>query len=79
VNLLKTTKGDLDLLRTIGPELEYGDLLSRSVVYDLGELSVRAIDLETLITSKEHADRAKDRYALPFLRELLRMGREGGE
>ena len=29
VNLLTTTKGDLDLLGTIGPELEYADLLDR--------------------------------------------------
>ena len=49
------------------------------MVYDLGELLVRAIDLKTLIASKEHADRAKDRYSLPFLRELLRMGREGND
>jgi predicted nucleotidyltransferase len=75
VNLLTTDHGDLDLLRNIGADLEYADLLPRTIEYDLGGLSVRAIDVETLIESKAFADRPKDRYALPFLHELLRLRR----
>jgi predicted nucleotidyltransferase len=79
VSLLTTNRGDLDLLRLIGKDLEYEHLLDRTVDYDLGELRVQAIDLETLIEAKEYADRPKDRYALPFLRELLRLKRESGD
>lgn len=71
VNLLSTSLGDLDLLRHIGDGLDYPALVSRSVAYDLDGLTVRAIDLATLIEAKELADRPKDRYALPFLRALL--------
>ncbi len=77
VNLLRTSFGDLDLLRSIGPGLEYSALLSRSREYDLEDLRrIRAIDLETLIEAKEIANRPKDHYALPFLKELLRLTRE---
>jgi predicted nucleotidyltransferase len=79
VNLLTTDQGDLDLLRNIGAGLEYADLLPRTIEYDLGGLRIRAIDLETLIESKAFADRPKDRYALPFLQELLRLRRSRDE
>lgn len=32
---------------------------------------MRVLDLETIIETKEHADRPKDRYQLLFLRQLL--------
>jgi hypothetical protein len=35
VNLLTTDHGDLDLLRNIGADLEYADLLPRTIEYDL--------------------------------------------
>lgn len=73
INLLVTDHGDLDLLQMIGENLRYQDLLSRSIPYTLEDLQLQAIDLETLIAAKEHADRPKDRYALPFLRQLLAM------
>lgn len=75
VNLLKTRLGDLDLLREIGNQLDYEALLERSLEYDLEGASIRAIDLETLIEAKEVANRPKDHYALPFLRELLHLKR----
>lgn len=75
VNLLKTKLGDLDLLREIGNQLGYQELLERSLEYDLEGARIRAINLETLIEAKELANRPKDHYALPFLRELLDLKR----
>lgn len=57
MNLLRTSFGDLDLLRTIGTDLGYEELLSRSVEYDLEGLRIRAIDLVTLIEAKRIANR----------------------
>lgn len=79
MNLLRTSLGDLDLLRTIGADLGYEDLLSRSIEYDLDGLKIRAIDLATLIEAKRFANRPKDLYAIPFLEELLRQQRIRGE
>ncbi len=71
MHLLKTSCGRVDLLRTVGKDLVYHDLVERSRVFDVAEFQVRALDLETIIETKEHADRPKDRYQLPFLRQLL--------
>ncbi len=38
---------------------------------EVDELRVRVLDLATIIETKEHADRPKDRYQLLFLRQLL--------
>lgn len=73
MHLLVTDFGRLDILRSIGAGLTYRDLLSRSYEYDVEGIRLRAIDLETLIETKEHANRPKDQYALPFLRQLLEM------
>lgn len=78
VNLLETNLGALDLLRSIGHGLEYPQLLARSVDYDLDGLTVRAIDVETLIEAKAFADRPKDRLALPFLLALRDSEGRGG-
>ena len=48
-------------------------IATRDLDLDLGDFRIRAIDLETLIQSKVFAGRPKDHYALPFLRELLRI------
>ncbi len=71
MHLLKTSCGRVDLLRTVGKDLAYHDLVERSRVFDVAEFRVRALDLETIIETKEYADRPKDRYQLPFLRQLL--------
>lgn len=76
VHLLKTDLGNLDLLREVGDALVYEDLTSRSVEYDLEAFSVRALDVPALIATKTYADRPKDRYALPFLQELLRIDQQ---
>jgi predicted nucleotidyltransferase len=70
-NLL-TRYGPMDLLGTIGRALRYSDLLPRSVTMKVGEdLTVRVIDLETLIAIKEELGTEKDRAMLPILRRTL--------
>ncbi len=71
LHLLKTSCGRVDVLRTVGKHLVYQDLVERSRVLDIAEFRVRVLNLETIIETKEHADRPKDRYQLPFLRQLL--------
>ena len=73
MNLLRTDLGDLDVLTTIGDGLKYRDLFARSREYALAEVTVRAVDLPTLIESKEYANREKDRYGLVFLRKTLAL------
>ena len=70
--LLVTTHGDLDCLGTVGDGQGYEDLLERAPELSLGEgMSVRVIDLPTLIELKEKAGRPKDLAALPVLRATL--------
>jgi predicted nucleotidyltransferase len=70
--LLVTTHGDLDCLGTVGDGQSYEDLLDRAPELNLGEgMSVRVIDLPTLIELKEKAGRPKDLAALPVLRATL--------
>jgi len=71
VHLLNTTCGRVDLMRTVGHDLGYTELLGRSKELEIEELSVRVLELEAIIETKEQADRPKDRYQLPFLRQLL--------
>ena len=73
MNLFDTDLGELDVLRSIGHDLMYSDLLTRSHDYHVSGLRVRAIDLPTLIEAKEIAGRPKDHQALLFLRETLAM------
>jgi hypothetical protein len=71
MHLLKTRCGRVDVLRTVGKDLAFHDLVGKSRVLEVEELRVRVLDLETIIETKEHADRPKDRYQLLFLRQLL--------
>lgn len=71
MHLLKTNRGRLDVLRTAGRDLAYHDLLDRSRVLEVADSRIRVLDLEAIIETKEHANRPKDRYQLPFLRQLL--------
>ena len=71
IHLLKTRCGRVDVLRTVGKDLAFHDLVGKSKVLEVEELRVRVLDLETIIETKEHADRPKDRYQLLFLRQLL--------
>lgn len=71
VHLLETRLGRVDLMRTIGRDLGFDDLIGRTLEMEVGAFSVPVLDLEAIIETKEHADRPKDRYQLPFLRQLL--------
>jgi hypothetical protein len=69
---LITRFGPLDLLGTIGRNLNYEDLLPHSVEMDIGEgIRIRVLDLETLIAIKEELGGEKDRAMLPTLRRTL--------
>jgi hypothetical protein len=70
--LLMTRFGPLDLLGAVGKDREYGDLLSQAVEMKVGTgVSVRVLDLATLIKVKEEAGQAKDRAVLAVLRRTL--------
>jgi predicted nucleotidyltransferase len=70
--LLVTTHGDVDCLGAVGEGRTYEDLVDHAPELSLGEgLSVRVIDLPTLIELKEKAGRPKDLAVLPVLRATL--------
>ncbi|HEX5269006.1 MAG TPA: hypothetical protein VFW33_00900 [Gemmataceae bacterium] len=77
-HLLMTRFGPLDILGTIARERGYEDLLPRSagLQVEIG-LSVRLLDLETLIMTKEETGRDKDKAVLPVLRRTLEERRQG--
>ena len=81
-NLLHTELGALDVLSVIGHGFTYQDLVGRTIVYELGAMEVRVLELAGVIESKEQANRDKDRAVLPILRQTLalkdRLG-EGGD
>jgi len=53
-------------------------LLDRSFEYEVAELRLRVLDLETVIETKELANRDKDRAVLPILRRTLEFKRSVG-
>ncbi len=73
VNLLDTDLGDLDVLERIRGDLSYQELLDRVVEYEVADLRLKVANLETVIESKEHANRDKDRATLPILRRTLEV------
>ena len=71
-HLLMTRAGPLDVLGAIGAGRDYAYLLPRSeAVTVAGSLTVRVLDLPTLIQVKEEAGRDKDAQGLVVLRHLL--------
>lgn len=70
MHLLRTRHGRVDLLKTIEPDQGFEDLVTRSRIFEVGDASVRVLDLDAIIDSKSEADRPKDRFQLPFLRQL---------
>ena len=71
---LVTTMGPLDLLCTIGRGLAFEDLLPHTTSMELGGgAAVKVLNLETLIGLKEELNGDKDRIALPFLRQALKL------
>ena len=70
--LLATRYGDLDVLGAIGNGRGYEQLVADSVEMKVAEgVSVRVLDLPTLIAVKEEAAREKDLAVLPILRSAL--------
>lgn len=71
-----TDAGPLDVLAELrdsdGGRHDYDDLLTRSVGYQVGTVTVSLAALEDIISSKEFAGRDKDLEGLPELRELQR-------
>ena len=73
---LVTAHGDLDLSFVPSGTGGYDDLRARAVEHDLGDgLRAAVATLEDVIRSKEAANRAKDRAALPTLHLLLERKR----
>ncbi len=77
--LLETEIGPIDFLGAIGASdrpLDYGALLSRSLVLELGGFTIRVLDLESIIDLKRATGRPKDLAVLPVLESTLkRRGR----
>jgi predicted nucleotidyltransferase len=75
LNLI-TKFGPLDLLGTIGRDLDYRALLPHSSEKIVAEgVTIRVLDLETLIAIKEELGGEKDRAMLPLLRGTLEENR----
>lgn len=74
-HLLRTDLGPLDVLIRVGKDLTYAELLDRCVEYEVADLRLKVLDLQTVIESKEFANRDKDRAALPILRRTLELKR----
>lgn len=71
-SLLLTRFGPLDILSEIGAGSGYDELLPHTVEVPLsGQLTVRILDLTTLVRMKEEAGGEKDQVVLPILRRLL--------
>lgn len=68
--LLITNAGPMDLSGEIGDGKGYEELLPNSSRVELEGLSIRLLDLETLIETKEAAGHEKDLATLPILRRL---------
>lgn len=72
-----TTLGRIDVLVGIpdaqGLPVTYDELIGRGETQRIDTTEVVVANLEDIITSKEHANRAKDRAALPELYRLLRV------
>ena len=71
VHLTNTSCGRVDLMRTVGDDLGYRQLIERTRELEVAELRVHVLDLEAIIETKEHAGRPKDQSQLPFLRQLV--------
>ena len=68
---LTTSLGPLDSLRKLHDGRDFEDLLPATVNLTDGELTIRVIDLHTLIEIKSATGRAKDRLVVPILLALI--------
>ncbi len=74
-HLFRTRFGRLDVLATVGEGRAYEDLLEGSGQHVIHGMAVSVLGLETLIATKEEANRSKDRAVLDLLRETLEVRR----
>jgi hypothetical protein len=72
VLLLATRLGPFDPMAKLGDGRGFEDLLAHTELFEDEGLSLRVLDLPTLIEVKAAANRAKDRLALPILIALAR-------
>lgn len=70
---LVTSLGPLDVMETIGAGMSYADLIHNMQVSEVAGVNVRVLGLETIILSKEQANRDKDRATLHVLRQTLHL------
>jgi hypothetical protein len=73
---LVTALGPLDVMETIGAGMSYADMINDTQIFEIGGVNVRVLGLETIILSKEQANRDKDRATLHVLRRTLEMKQE---
>ena len=74
---LTTDLGVIDILGEVSGIGTYADLAGRTVQVEIEGLTVRVIDLDTLIAAKRAAGRDKDRIAVYHL-EAIKKARERG-
>lgn len=74
---LQTNHSPLDLLCQLD-DVAYEELLPRTILVEDGALSLRVLDLPTLIEVKTRAARPKDKIALPLLLATLDEHRRRG-
>jgi hypothetical protein len=67
---LSTTLGPLDPLGVLHDGRDYDDLLPHTTVLSDGVSEIRVLDLDTLISVKAAAGRARDKLVLPILLAL---------
>jgi len=75
-HLLMTAAGPLDLLGAIGTGHDFEDLADHTQWLEVGEMTIRVLDLPTLVEVKEETAREKDQLILTLLRRLLREQEE---
>ena len=75
---LSTTLGPLDPLCELGEGQGYDELLPHTIVLTDGPLTLRVLDLPTLIDVKSRTGRAKDRVVLPILIATLEEQQKRG-
>ena len=73
VNLLRSPAGDIDAMQEIAPGWRFAEVLARSHPLEIAGMSIRVLDLASVIESKATVGRPKDLAALPVLRNTLEM------
>lgn len=68
---LQTVHGPIDVLCELDTGIGYDELLPSTEVVEDGVISLRALDLPTLIAEKARVARPKDKLALPLLLATL--------